>query len=247
MDIEGGPQIQPVRLAGYLARPAGPGPFPAIVLVHGCGGFHSTMISWADRLSRLGYVALAVDSFGPRNMEDDCNGVGALYQEGDGNAALHYLATRPFVRSTHVALMGLSQGGWAVLASLEKGRAQQRWPEKFRAGIAVYPVCRYASGIETVPVLVLIGDADNWTPSSECEAMVAGRTGLGAPRKPGDRSLVELVILPGAHHGFDLLDLSLAPGRGVTSHGFRIEYNEEATQTSIAKVRDFLQRTIGGP
>ena len=70
IESEGRP---PVRLVGYMARPTGPGPFPAVVLLHGCGGFHSSMISWADRLSRLGYAALAVDSFGPRGIDDDCN------------------------------------------------------------------------------------------------------------------------------------------------------------------------------
>ena len=66
VDIEGGTKERPVRLTGYLARPTGPGPYSAVVLMHGCGGFHSSMISWADRLSRFGYAALAVDSFGSR-------------------------------------------------------------------------------------------------------------------------------------------------------------------------------------
>ena len=48
-----------------------------------------------------------------------------------------------------------------------------------------------------------------------------------------------------AHHGFDLVDLSLAPTQGVTAYGHRVEYNEEATKNAIARVRDFLQRTIG--
>jgi len=244
VEIDSGTRAEPVRLIGYMARPAGPGPFSAVVLLHGCGGFHSSMISWADRLSRFGYAALAIDSFGPRGIDEDCGGL-FPYQTADGYAALRYLTTKPFVRASHVAVMGFSQGGGSVLASLERGFVEQRYPEKFRAGIAFYPMCRFASGITTSPVLVLIGDADDWTPSSSCEAMVAGRTELGAPRTPGDRSLIELVIYPGAHHGFDLLDLSLAPTRGVTAHGYRVEYNEEATKNAIVRVRDFLQRTIG--
>ena len=247
VDIESGSKADPVRLVGYMARPPGAGPFPAVVLLHGCGGFHSSMISWADRLSRYGYTALAVDSFGPRGIDERCIG-GFIDQVEDGYAALRYLTTRPFVRASHVAVVGFSQGGWAVLTALEKGLVEQRHPEKFRAGIAFYPICQYASGIVTGPVLVLIGDADTWTPASACEAMVAGRSELGAPRKPGDRSSIELVILPGAHHNFDLLDLSLAPGRGFTSaYGHRVEYNEEATKTSIARVRAFLQQTLGAP
>ena len=244
VEIEGGTRAEPVRLVGYMARPSGAGPFSAVVLLHGCGGFHSSMISWADRLSRFGHAALAIDSFGPRGIDEDCGGV-FPYQTADGYAALRYLTTKPFVRASHVAVMGFSQGGGSVLAALEKGFVEQRYPEKFRAGIAFYPLCQYASGITTGPVLVLIGDADDWTPSSSCDAMVSGRTELGAPRTPGDRSLIELVIYPGAHHSVDVVELALVPTRGVTFHGHRVEYNEEATKNSIVRVRDFLQRTIG--
>ena len=77
------------------------------------------MISWADRLSRFGYAALAVDSFGPRGMRELQRRFPV--QAGDGYAALRYLTTKPFVRASHVAVMGFSQGGWSVLAALEKG------------------------------------------------------------------------------------------------------------------------------
>ena len=244
IDIEGGSQDVPVRLTGYLARPPGEGPFPAVVLLHGCGGFHSSMLFWADTLARWGYVTLAVDSFGPRNIEELCTGVVSPYQVLDGYAALRHLVAKPFVRPSQVAVMGFSQGGWAVLEALEKGGIGRQQAEKFRAGIAFYPVCKYASGIMTTPVLVLIGDADTWTPAADCQAMAAGRPELGAPRVAGDRTTLELVIYPGVHHAFDALDLSLAPGRGVKAHGYRVEYNEAAMRDSITRVRDFLKRTL---
>lgn len=240
VDIEGGSAAERVRLVGYLAKPAGPGPFAAVVLVHGCGGFHSQMISWADRVSRFGYAALAVDSFGPRGIDNDCGNI-FPHQTADAPAALRWLAAKPFVRPSHVALMGFSQGGSAVLANLEK-------PDSgFRAGIAFYPMCRFASGLVTAPLLVLVGDADTWTPSSACEAMAAGRTELGAPRGPGDRSKVELVVYPGAHHSFDVLDLVVVPTRGLTVFGYRVEFNEDAMKDAIGRVQAFLQREIGGP
>ena len=246
VQIESGATAEPVRLAGYLARPQGAGPFSAVILLHGCGGFHSSMISWADRLSRYGYAALAIDSFGPRGMDDHCGGFFFHEQAADAYVALQYLAAKPFVRPWQVALMGFSMGGGSVLAALEKGLLEQRYPEKFRVGIAFYPVCQYASGIMTGPVLVMVGDQDDWTPSSSCEAMAAGRSELGAPRTPGDRSSIELVVYPGVHHDFDQLDLLLAPGRGITVKGHRAEFNEEAMRDSIVRVREFLQRTIGG-
>src|SRR5208282_4874446 len=55
----------PTQLLGYLARPDGPGRFPAIVVLHGCMGISSHSVAIADRLKAQGYVALAIDSLGP--------------------------------------------------------------------------------------------------------------------------------------------------------------------------------------
>ena len=43
VEIDSGAKAEPVRLIAYLARPPGAGPFSAVVLLHGCGGFHSSM------------------------------------------------------------------------------------------------------------------------------------------------------------------------------------------------------------
>ena len=226
-------------LIGYLARPAGKGPFPAVVLLHGSGGFHSSMVSWADRLSRWGYVALAVDSFGPRGLE----GVGnvAKEQAGDAYAALHYLAALPLVRASAVALIGFSFGGSSTLANLEQGSSIARlYPDAFRAGIAFYPECSGSSGLMSVPLLVLIGDLDDWTPAGDCTDMAAGNSGIPLSRQPGDRSNVTLIVYPGAHHGFDIADLGILPGRGATVQGHRLEYDEAATRDAAAQVRAFL-------
>lgn len=233
------------RLAAYLALPRSAGPHPAVVLLHGCGGFHAQMLSWADRLSRWGYVALAVDSFGPRGISVRCGGFGE--QPADSYAALHYLATRPFVDTTRVAVMGFSMGGISVLRDLERGRPVALQPQEFRAGIAFYPDCAGSSGFMTAPVLLLIGQADDWTPASACEAMVAGKGDIGISRQPGDRSAVQLVVYPGAYHAFDVVDLSLFPSQAVTFLGHRLEYNEAVTKDAIEHVRRFLEHTLAAP
>jgi dienelactone hydrolase len=117
------------RIIGYLARPQGSGPFPAVVVLHGCGGFHEDMLAWADRLRRWGYVALAVDSFGPRGIETACGSFGD--QPADAFQALAYLKTQPYVRADHVAVLGFSMGGASVLAVLEKGSISELFPDKF--------------------------------------------------------------------------------------------------------------------
>src|SRR5262249_38762659 len=79
---------QAPKLTGYLARPdaglsalAGRqfdrvGPYPAVVVLHGCGGISSHSTGIADRLGSWGYVALAGDSPGPRGISNACGGGG---------------------------------------------------------------------------------------------------------------------------------------------------------------------------
>ena len=230
------------RLIGYLARPSGLGPFPAVVILHTSAGFRSDMLSWADRLRRWGYVALAVDSFGRRGIEV-ANNASQGEQLADAFQALRFLKKQPFVRADDVAVLGFSLGGISALAALERGSvAAKIFTDKFRAGIAFYPDCAGTSGIMTGPTLVLVGELDDWTPAAACEAMVAGRDDLGVSRTPGYRSMVELVVYPGAHHGFDIADLRFTSG--VQSKGHRLEYNDAATRDSIERVRSFLQRTL---
>ena len=70
-----------VQLSGYLYRPDGPGPFPAVVMLHGCSGLmtHSGKMQanarfWAEHLRDHGYVALLVDSFTARGIDEVCTG-----------------------------------------------------------------------------------------------------------------------------------------------------------------------------
>ena len=50
-------------LRGYLASPAGTGPWPAVVMIHEIFGLDDVMRRHADRLAGLGYLTLAVDLF----------------------------------------------------------------------------------------------------------------------------------------------------------------------------------------
>ena len=52
---------QPLR--GYLASPAGTGPWPAVVMIHEIFGLDDVMRGHADRLAGFGYLTLAVDLF----------------------------------------------------------------------------------------------------------------------------------------------------------------------------------------
>ena len=59
---------QTTTVDGTLFKPDGAGPFPAVVLLHGCGGIRTHFVQWAGAIRDMGYVALLVDSFRPRDL-----------------------------------------------------------------------------------------------------------------------------------------------------------------------------------
>jgi dienelactone hydrolase len=232
---------------GYLARPLRPeaGPSPAVVILHGCGGFDDRVVAWADRLSLLwGYVALAVDSFGPRKVPRDCTS--HTYQEFDASSAFDFLAKQNFVDSSRAAVLGFSQGAMATLRNAEQDSAfAKSHPGTFRAAVAFYPNCSGISGIMAVPTLVLTGELDDWTPAKECQAMAEGRSDVGTRREKADRSMISLVVYPGAYHDFNAPILrSLTQVKGVRFMGHWLEYNAEADSASVEKVKLFLRSNL---
>src|SRR6516225_10222809 len=63
------------HIQGYLAKPEGAGPFPAVIGLHGCGGMSdATKRKLVDELVGFGYVVLLVDSFATRGVEHACTG-----------------------------------------------------------------------------------------------------------------------------------------------------------------------------
>ncbi len=212
-------------LLGYLARPAGPGPFPAVVELHGCGGMSAHDVALAAMLRSWGYVALVLDSLGDANTCQHPGG--ALAEAFDAYASLRYLSGLAFVDRRRVAVLGESMGGVAVLQIAERGLMEQLFPLHFRAAVADYPQCRYSGGVMTVPTLILVGDRDDWAPAQACRAMLARRAGNGAP--------VQLVVLPGATHAFDVPE----PRRHYLGH--LLEYDPDATRIAAAQMHVFLQ------
>ena len=80
-----------------LLTPAGAGPFPAVVVMHGCDGVNENTRRWAQRLVSWGYAALIVDSFRPRGLSSVCNRgsiLPASVRAGDAVQAKGYLGVQ---------------------------------------------------------------------------------------------------------------------------------------------------------
>lgn len=253
------------RIPIAVSRPEGPGPFPAIVIMHDCSGLGPGSSGgpgrWAHELVARGYVVVLPDSFSSRGHADGvCTvplserraDVGPERRARDAYGALAYARALPGVDGRRVGIMGGSHGGTTTLAAL---RASQRDGEPlardraagFVAGVALYPRCAAgARGYEPVaPLLILIGDKDDWTPAEPCQTLADTARQAGHP--------LAIKVYPGAHHAFDSsrpvryvaarVNPNAPGGRGATTGG-----DAAAWADSIREVVAFFDRHLApGP
>jgi len=248
---------KPVTLTGWLYRPEGNGPFPALVLLHGCSGMYGTGTNltpsyrrWAETLRANGYVALLVDSFGPRGARSICAMLQRTILEGrerveDAYASLKWLAQRPDVQPDRIGLMGWSHGGSGTLQTMSSLRKSG---PGFRAAVAFYPGCRSLSQAKTpyhpyAPLLILIGEADDWTPAAPCVELAAKTKAGGDP--------VEIMTYPGAHHAFDRINLPVRYRPDVRNLskpgnccGATVGEHPEAREDAFKRTLEFFTQTL---
>ncbi len=102
-----------VALAGTLTLPPGPGPHPAVVLLHGSGPLTREWFPlWTDTFARLGLAALAYDKRGTGGSGGDWKTSDFHDLAGDATAAFDLLRSRPDIDPRRIGLWGISQGGW---------------------------------------------------------------------------------------------------------------------------------------
>jgi dienelactone hydrolase len=231
---------QSTTVDGTLFKPDGAGPFPGVVLLHGCGGIRPHFVQWAGAIRDMGYVALLVDSFRPRGISAMCASSQTMAsmttdRAADAYGALRHLKALPFVDGDRVALMGWSHGGSTTLEAMASWRYRSS-PDQFRAAIAFYPYCRDALNEPfRVPLLVLIGGSDDWTPAKKCEDMQA-RLRL---MNPDAAQSLRVQVYQGAHHDFD--DVAAKHCCGHT-----LRYNRDAAKDAEDQVRRFLAENMKG-
>jgi len=112
------------QLNGYLARPGGDGPFPAVFVIHEAFGLNEDIKDIARRFAGAGYVALAVDLFAGSNRAICMfRFMGELlFKSLDNNSirvlktALTFLAERPGVDNARLGAIGFCMGGAFAIA-----------------------------------------------------------------------------------------------------------------------------------
>lgn len=189
-----------LSLQGLLMKPEGAGPFPAVVILHGCQGLaEQSDVRWARRFNELGYAALMVDSFRPRGYLESCNlNVTQSDRARDAYAAKRWLEKQAWTKAGRIGLFGISHGGFGALTAVN--RANYPHDKPFRAVAAIYPWCVHQVNVLGAPLHVMIGDADEVTPKDRCEAMKINHP---------EGHEYTLSVLPGATHFFDVEEMIL--------------------------------------
>jgi dienelactone hydrolase len=226
----------PATLTAEFSTPSGAGPFPAVILLHGCGGVGPHIKDWAVWFRHEGYAALVLDSFGGRGLKRLCGGSAALtgrMRAPDVYAAARYLKTLPQIDGKRIAAIGYSHGGWTLMWALA---TEAQYPDvDIRAFIMFYPTCTGWKTLPgTTPVLMLLGGKDDWTPAAPCEALA--RT----------RGHIKAIVYRDAYHAFDSAGIT---GRRTVSDargglGATIEYNPRAHEDAEKQVRAFLAANL---
>jgi carboxymethylenebutenolidase len=182
---------------GFLARPAGAGPFPAVVVVHTAFGLTDGERDVARRLADGGYVALAPDLYRGEKVRDEeeahilDRGLPRERALGDLKAAVDFLSAREDVRAGSVGIFGWAEGGGYALDSAVAD-------PRLRAAVLCYgQVPAEASSLKGLraPVLAVFAGKDEGITSKEIDDF------RSAMRKAGKR-LEGPYVYAGRDRGF---------------------------------------------
>jgi dienelactone hydrolase len=241
-------------LQALIHRPAGAGPFPAIVALHGCDGLLGStgrvrrgLEDWGERLSAAGFVVLFPDSYGSRGLTHQCSAKTPKIRPdrervADTHAARDWLQQQDFVRADRISLLGWANGGIATLWAVRPSSEPDDDRPDFRSAAVFYPGCRRLGDTAwsaRIPTLILIGALDNWTPAKPCEDMVKDARGRSAQ--------VVIVKYKGAHHAFDQDHLPIRQRRNIAfapDPGGRVTVgtNAEARADALKRIPQWLSR-----
>jgi dienelactone hydrolase len=186
--------------------------YPAIVVVHGLGGYRDSNEGYvAAELRKSGFATLTYDSFVARGTSGMAmQGSPGYLPAGavDAYAALRRLSSEPRIDADRIAIIGFSFGGeMAHLTAFERLRsALNPGPGRFAAHVAFYPggslgVIAEPGAYTGSPVLMLLGEKDDNLPVAKIESYLAYARAAGTPAP------IETVTYPGAYHAWTAPDL----------------------------------------
>jgi dienelactone hydrolase len=177
-----------------LFLPEGDGPFGCVAALHGSKGWAKHHQEHIDGWLKQGLAVCKVHSFTSRGIDatvDDQLSVTHAMMLVDAFRTRSALAHDP--RIGKIGIAGWSLGGTVALYSAW-APIIEILGEPFDAHVPFYPAAHIRPDIQewsASPILILHGDADDWTPLHLVEALM--------PQLPN----ATLQVYLGAHHSFD--------------------------------------------
>jgi carboxymethylenebutenolidase len=228
---------------GYLVHPDAD-THPGVVMIHDVWGLTDHTRDLANRLCDEGFVVLAMDlyrTFPDTKIENPGVWMRALSDPGivaDVHAGVDFLGAHPACAGHDVGVTGFCMGGmYALLAACA--------PSGLAASVAFYGLLSHRHGILhgddgpdpelkprqpldatgdlACPLLCFFGDADEFVPMSDIEAL---RANLERAPQPA-----EVVVYEGAGHAFM---------NDTRADAFRPEIAQKAWQRTVAFFRQHL-------
>lgn len=203
-----------------VIKPDGPGPFPVVLQLHGCGGVQPFQAVYGAAAAEAGFAAVIVDSFSPRGLSRRdanltvCTGLAlrGARRAGDLYAMLHWLETQTWADTARVVVAGWSHGGWTIMDAFAQGDDAARMtglvdagPEplrRVRGAFLVYPYASFPS----------LTSARGWQGATPRVAAITGGrdqvVGWKSPHRAFDRLgaeglEVDILHFDDATHAFD--------------------------------------------
>jgi len=184
------------QMRGYLVQPAGPGPFPAVLVIHENRGLNPYIEDVARRAAVEGFVALAPDGLFPVGGYPGNDDEGRTLQGRLDQAKLRTdMLNSTTVLKSHklsngkLGATGFCWGGGAVnFLAVTMGR-------DLNAGVPFYGAAAETAGVPKIKAPLLIQYAETDPRINEMwPAFEAALKSAGVP--------YEMHIYPGTQHGF---------------------------------------------
>ncbi len=188
------------RISGELQLPSrGPGPFPAMVIMHSSRGIVATIHDWARMFNEMGVATLMIDSFTPRGLtESTADQLSFPAGVVDSLRALKVLRQDPRIDPGNIGVIGFSRGAVSAMnSSFERYRSGVLGADggKFALHIVFYGGCAQYAKTTGSPILSFLGTEDDFNNVDLC------RKDTEILNQQGSKA--ELVVYEGALHGFD--------------------------------------------
>jgi dienelactone hydrolase len=244
-------------LTAVVFQPVG-SPKGAVIALHGCGGLFATRgarkgllnarhQAMADLLVAQGYSVVFPDSLTPRGESELCTQkigtrkIDQTERRADTLGALVWVAAQSWAQPQHLALLGWSHGGSAVLSATDSTRADVRGiGVRPAVAVAFYPGCSAAlksSYQHSAPLVMMLGEKDDWTPPGPCIEL-------------GKTVAAEVNVYADSYHDFDNpvgqvqlradVPNGVNPGKGVHAGP-----NPAARVQAYARLLEVLKNAFG--